>query len=180
MLNKNTILLKFLFLLIIGGSALFFLLSWSQNKAVKVPVNSQAKIEIPVVRADLGQMKVQEEKYAEFKIKNIGSSPLKIYRVFTSCMCTFAKIFLKNPNSYSEFSGFNWVWSPAFSMQMHNSAEALRWQGEIQSQETAIVRVIYKPALMPVYGPVERSVVFSTNDPKNQQVELIVKAFVQQ
>ncbi len=40
---------------------------------------------------------------------------------------------------------------------------------EVAPGDTATVRVIYKPSLMPVYGLVEREVYITTNDPDRQK-----------
>lgn len=153
-------------IVIIGGLAY---LASKQQKTENIPPivsDTQAKIEVPVKSADLGQMNVKDEKFYDFEIKNIGTASLIIYRVFTSCDCTFAKVFIGNKES------------PEFNMEMHSPPEALRWQGEILPNQKAILRATYKPAVMPVFGPVERAIIFSTNDANNQQIELSIKAEV--
>src|SRR3546814_19888520 len=64
-------------------------------------------------------------------------------------------------------------------MVMHNSAAVQRWQGVVEPGLSATIRVIYRPSLMPVEGPVARNVKFATNDPSRPVVELGVPATVQ-
>lgn len=157
----------FVIVIIIGGLMILFSSKSKQNQnQARVQLNPQAKIEIPLKSADLGNMKVSDEKSADFEIKNTGTQILKIYRIFTSCDCTFAKIFINGKES------------PEFNMEMHNTPEAARWEGEVMPNATATLKIIYKPAVMPVFGPVERSVILSTNDPNNQQVQFDIKALV--
>lgn len=162
-MNKKFIIGVSLFLVLI--ISLFF--GFNNFKSSGEPQNnSLAKIEVLEKIADLGTMKINEEKYYDFKIKNVGQDNLKIYQVGTSCNCTFAKIFINGQES------------PEFNMPMHNSISAMRWVGEILPGNEATVRLIYKPYIMPVFGNVERSVIFKTNDPSNPKVELMIKTFV--
>jgi hypothetical protein len=165
--NKNLLYFGLVFLIIL----LIFLFSrslWSGNKTLNQnnESNSLARLELSEKFGDLGEMKVNEEKYYDFKIKNIGSENLKIYQIGTSCNCTFAKLLTNGEES------------PEFNMPMHNSIALMRWSKEIPSGGEAILRVIYRPSIMPVFGQVERSVVFKTNDPQNQKVEVGIRAFV--
>lgn len=123
-------------------------------------------IQISETEIELGEMSVTEERSAEFTITNIGGKPLAISSVKTSCMCAFAAIIIDGKKS------------PEFNMEMHNSFLAKSWKGKIEPNKSAMVRVIYKPFLMPVEGSVARSVKFSTNDPTRQSVELYVHAIV--
>ncbi|MBI2626294.1 MAG: DUF1573 domain-containing protein [Candidatus Nealsonbacteria bacterium] len=114
---------------------------------------------------DLGNMKVSEERAAEFEIRNNGLQPLTIFNSQTSCMCTFGQIIIGENKS------------PTFSMSMHGNP---KWQGILEPGQTAVAKVIYRPYLMPVQGPVERAFIFETNDPSNPKVYLTIKAFVEQ
>lgn len=116
--------------------------------------------------AELGQMALSEVATADFKMTNSGTEPVKIGQVTTSCMCTYARVQLPEETS------------PDFNMAMHNSPEANAWTATLQPGESAVVTIIYKPALMPVEGSVARNVKFATNDPQNPQVELGVHATV--
>jgi hypothetical protein len=48
----------------------------------------------------------------------------------------------------------------------------------VPTGQTALLKATYRPKVMPVSGPVSRQVRFSTNDPKNAEVEVSVKANV--
>lgn len=113
---------------------------------------------------DLGRMKVDEERSAEFVLTNNGSGPLKIFNPYTSCMCTFGQIIIGDKKS------------PEFGMAMHGNPS---WQGVLEPGKIAIAKVIYKPYLMPVQGLVERSFIFKTNDSLNSEVNLTVRAIVE-
>lgn len=113
---------------------------------------------------DLGRMKVNEERSAEFVLTNTGSGPLKISNPYTSCMCTFGQIIIGDKKS------------PEFGMAMHGNPS---WQGVLEPGQKATAKVTYKPYLMPVQGPVEREFIFRTNDPLNAEVSLTIKAIVE-
>lgn len=126
-----------------------------------------AKVQIFEEDRELGTMLVSDERAAEFVLRNVGGKPLQISQVRTSCMCTFAQVIIDDEES------------PAFNMEVHNSPSDRRWKGVVEPGFTATVRVIYRPALMPVEGSVARSVKFNTNDPSHTVVELGIHATVQ-
>lgn len=154
--------------LIYGGSRPS--LNQSENITQIYDINDTEKpiitIEPAILSQDVGTMNVNEERTAEFALKNTGSKPLVISGLQTSCMCTFGEIIAGNRKS------------PRVNMEMHNSASAKSWQLKLEPNETATARVIYRPLLMPVQGPIERVFLFETNDPLRQRVELVIKAFV--
>lgn len=123
---------------------------------------------------ELGEIDVQGDYPADFTVTNTGDAPLEISKARTSCMCTFAEIIIGDETS------------PSINMDMymegiHTYEEymaAKKWTGTIQSGESATVRVIYKPYMMPVQGSVARNVKFATNDPNNKSVELGIHATV--
>lgn len=125
-----------------------------------------ATLKIDREEAELGAISVEDVRSADFKLTNIGTEPVEISQVGTSCMCTFAEITLPDGKS------------PRFNMAMHNSPDANSWKGILEPGETAVVAVIYQPSLMPVEGSVTRNVKFATNDPQNPKVELGVHATV--
>ena len=130
-------------------------------------LSNQATVQISEENQDLGAMAVSEERSAEFFLRNVGGEPLEIPQVQTSCMCTFAHVIVDDEQS------------PAFNMEMHNAPAIQFWKGVVEPGLTATVRVIYRPSLMPVQGPVTRSVKFNTNDPARPIVELSIHANVQ-
>ena len=119
------------------------------------------KVEIKTTSSDLGKMKVSEDRSANFKIKNIGQKPLQLSNISSSCNCTFAQVVINGKES--DLFG------------MHNISD---FAGEVLPGKEAIIKVTYRPSIMPVYGPVEREVYVSTNDPDNQKLIFKVKATV--
>ena len=116
---------------------------------------------------DFGNMKSDEEKTADFTITNTSaSSVLRIWNVSTSCDCTFASVVIGG------------VASGEFNMPAHMIASLKNWIGEVPPKQTATLKVTYKPKIMPVTGIVTRQTRFATNDPKNAEVEVSVKANV--
>jgi hypothetical protein len=137
---------------------------YSQILAVKPTPGATLAIDREEV--ELGTLAVDDVGSANFRLKNVGTEPVEISQVRTSCMCTFAEIALPDENS------------PQFNMAMHNDAAANAWKGVLAPGREAVVTVIYKPSLMPVEGSAARNVKFATNDPQNPVVELGVHATV--
>lgn len=174
-MNKKLSIIIIALALLIGG---YFYLSSRQTNSSNETANTAQTygsndaekpalvIEPTNLSRDIGTIKVTEERTAEFVLKNTGSKPLVISRLRTSCMCTFGEIVAKNRKS------------PSANMEMHNSASVNLWRLILEPNETATARVVYKPLLMPVQGPIERVFLFDTNDPLHPQVELVIKAFV--
>lgn len=137
------------------------------DKSPKRETLGTANMTIDKKFEDFGNMKADEEKTATFTITNTSaSSVLRIWNVATSCDCTFASILI------------NGTETGEFNMPMHTRGELKNWIGEIGSKQTAQLKVTYRPKIMPVTGNVTRQVTFSTNDPKNADVEVSVKANV--
>lgn len=149
----------------VGGS--YFLLAGGNKPEVKIASYSSKDKNRPVAEVkqtltDLGKMKVSDEKSAEFTIKNIGNKSLQLYDMNSSCNCTFGQLIYQGKIS-EEFG-------------MHSPSDYL---GDIAPNTEAKIKVIYRPSIMPVYGPIEREVYLSTNDPDKQKLVLQVKAVVQ-
>lgn len=117
--------------------------------------------EIKQDSADLGTIKVSEQKEAEFTIKNVGTKPLQLTNMSSSCHCTFGQ-FIYQEKTSDEYG-------------MSTLSDALT---PIAPNTEAKVRVIYRPYIMPVYGPVEREVYVETNDPTNPKLVFKVNAIV--
>ncbi len=116
---------------------------------------------------DFGTMKVDEDKTAVFTISNTSQdSTLRIWGISTSCNCTFASISINGQETEE------------FNMPAHMNKTLRNWIGEIPANQTATLKVTYKPKIMPVTGIVTRQTRFSTNDPKNPEIEVSVKANV--
>lgn len=111
--------------------------------------------------SDLGKMKVPDDKSANFKIKNIGQKPLQLSNISSSCNCTFGQVIINGKES------------DVFGM--HNVSD---FAGEVLPGKEAIIKVTYRPFIMPVYGTVGREIYVSTNDPENPKLIFKVKANV--
>lgn len=155
------VLLLFIFLigsyfLLSGGSQLQVkILSYSSNDSAK------PKAEVKQSTVDLGKMKVSDQKDASFTLANVGQKPLQISNVSSSCSCTVGTITINGKES-QEFG-------------MHNVSD---YVGAIDPGKEAIVKVIYRPYVMPVYGPIERELYVTTNDPLNSKLVFKVIANV--
>ena len=151
-------------IVVIGGS--YFVLVGNQKPATAITSYSSSDKEKPKVEAkttfsDLGKMKVSDDKSANFKIKNIGQKPLQLSNISSSCNCTFGQVIINGKES------------DVFGM--HNVSD---FAGEVFPGKEAIIKVTYRPSIMPVYGVIEREVYVSTNDPENPKLIFKVKANV--
>ena len=149
-------------LLIIVGAVLFM----GKDTSPKRENLGSASMTIDKTFEDFGDMKADEEKTATFTITNTSDAILRIWNVSTSCDCTFATV------------GIGGMASCEFNMPAHMIASLKNWIGEVPAKQTATLNVTYKPKIMPVTGVVTRQTRFSTNDPKNAEVEVSVKANV--
>jgi len=120
------------------------------------------KMEISEKNYDFGKISLKDVAKHDFKIKNVGKSPLVITDIMTSCHCTTALLKISGQPD-----------SPEFSMGMSD------WKGEIAVGAEATLETIYKPAVMPVNGQVSRVVTLRTNDPTHKEVQLELLANVQ-
>ena len=136
------------------------------DKTPKRETLGAAAMTIDKTFEDFGDMKVDEEKTATFIITNTSDAVLRIWNVSTSCDCTFASVVIGG------------VTSGEFNMPAHMIASLKNWIGEVPAKQTATLNVTYKPKIMPVTGIVTRQTRFATNDPKNAEVEVSVKANV--
>lgn len=165
MSTRNIVIAVILFSLVfVGGS--YFLLAGGNKPQVQVAAYSSKDKDKPIVEVkktlvDLGTIKVSDQKEVEFTIKNIGTKPLQLSNMSSSCMCTFGQLIYQGKTS-DEYG-------------MSTISDVLT---PIAPNTEAIVRVIYRPYIMPVYGPVEREVYLSTNDPNNPKLVFQVKTVV--
>ena len=145
---------------------IFIYTSWQKKSA---PVTStfsaqdsdRPKAEIGHASFDFGEIKVADIKQQDFTLKNTGTKPLQILNINSSCNCTFGQFIYKD------------LTSKEYGMHAQSG-----YVTDIAPGETAIIRVTYKPIIMPVYGFVERAVFITTNDPDNQKIVFSVKAVV--
>lgn len=123
--------------------------------------SERPQVQIKQDQADFGKMKVSEVKFYDFSLKNIGKKTLQISNIKSSCMCTFGQVI------------FDGKASGEFAMHAQNGYVA-----EIPAGKEALIRVTYKPYLMPVSGFVEREVYADTNDPQKPKLVFKVTANV--
>lgn len=147
---------------IIAGAVILL----GNDKSPKRESLGAATMTIDKTFEDFGDMKTDEEKTATFTITNTSDAVLRIWNVSTSCDCTFANVVIGG------------VASGEFNMPAHMIASLKNWIGEVPAKQTATLNVTYKPKIMPVTGIVTRQTRFATNDPKNAEVEVSVKANV--
>lgn len=149
----------------IGGT--YFVLSSGDKPQVPITVYSPQDKNKPVVEAletsyDMGRIKISDIKDKEFTVKNIGKKPLLLSEISSSCGYTSAQIVYKE------------TLSKTFSM--HSQSD---YVAQIEPNTSAVVKVVYMPFAMPVYGVVQRQVFMSTNDPNRPKLEFNIKANVQ-
>lgn len=138
----------------------------NQKPAPKREDQGTSSMTIDKKAEDFGSMKVTDERTATFTLTNTGDSILRVWNVSTSCDCTFASVTIG-----SQTTG-------EFSMPMRMRSDLKNWIGEIQPKQTALLKVTYRPSVMPMTGPVSRQVNFATNDPKNPDMQVSVSANV--
>lgn len=108
---------------------------------------------------DFGNMTNSDIRDHVFTITNNGKSDLVLSQVSTSCDCTYAYITANGETS------------PKFTMHGTN-----KWSTSVKPGESATVKVVYEPAIMPVHGPVTRMVAVTANDPANPTLEFTLNA----
>lgn len=149
-------------IVIIGGIILVSLSSkGSPIPQYRVTDPDRPKLEASETDFNFGQMNLNEIKTKEIQLKNNGLSSLILSDAATSCDCTFAQFVIDG------------VESPKFSM-----ARNLKWRGEIKPGQTALLRIIYEPRIMPAKGTVKREIIFKTNDPGRSTVNIRFVAVV--
>ncbi len=148
---------------IIGIAMVAFKEANNSAAVVSYTATDQEKPQVNVDKTteNFDEMSVNDVKTAEFSLENTGNKPLEVYGVTSSCGCTFGEI---------EINGMK---SPQFAMHAKSN-----WVGVIQKGNKALVRVTYKPSIMPVKGDVTRMVYVKTNDPNNPELTFSVKANV--
>jgi len=164
--GKTIILLVVILAVVVGAGVGVALLRGGASNSSVGSEEGNPTLEIETLEINLGEMNLQEERVGEIALANTGSGPLKISRVRTSCMCTSAVLVLNGRES------------PEINMEMHNSPAVNAWVGTLGPGERGALRIIYRPSKMPVKGPVDRLVLFETNDPAHRKVQVRMTAFV--
>src|SRR3990172_8781692 len=104
-MSKSFIVGIIIFSLIVIIGSYLLVSGGKQNSSTSTPVSYEVKDkEKPKVQAkelvrDLGKMKVSDEKYEDFMIKNVGSKPLQLSQISSSCGCTVAQVIIDGKES---------------------------------------------------------------------------------
>lgn len=164
-MRPNIIVISLIaFFIIMIGSA-FIITSKQELQPTTMVFSAQdkdrPKAETARTSFNMGEIKVSDVKRQDYSLKNTGTKPLQILNVNSSCGCTAGQI-IYNGKTSKEYS-------------MHSQSGLVT---EIAPGDTAIVRLTYRPATMPVYGLVERAVYVTTNDPVNQKLVFSITAKV--
>lgn len=95
------------------------------------------------------------------KIENKGDGDLEISKIYTSCMCTTAKIKIDG------------VESPAFGMVGMGPSNPF-WKGKIPAGKSADMEIIFDPSAHgpDAIGPITRAITLETNDPAHPKFNL--------
>ncbi|OGK25235.1 hypothetical protein A3C25_04285 [Candidatus Roizmanbacteria bacterium RIFCSPHIGHO2_02_FULL_38_11] len=166
-MSKSFILGIIIFSLIVIGGSYFLVTGGKQNTSAVTSVSykttdkEKPKLETKELFKDMGELKVSEQKSEDFVVKNVGSRPLQLSQISSSCGCTVGQVIIDGKVS-EEFG-------------MHTQSDYI---AEIAAKKGAKIRVTYRPYVMPVYGAVEREVYVTTNDPENPKLVFKVKAYV--
>lgn len=165
-MSPKTIIISLLVIVSFVVGMAFILTAGQKTPPPTATFSSQAadrpQAEIGQALFDLGEIKVSDVKQQDFSLKNIGNRPLQIFNVNSSCGCTAGQIIYRG------------VTSKEYSMHAQGSG----YVADIAPGDEAVIRLIYRPAVMPVYGPVEREVYVSTNDPQKSRLVFSIKAVV--
>lgn len=155
--SKISIIIAAIILAIIAAVALlaFSTPSASQTGTPKIEANPMA-YEMGTVSMSKGLAPYT------VKIENKGDGDLEIKKIYTSCMCTTAKIKIDG------------VESPAFGMPGHGASNPF-WKGKIPAGKSADLEIVFDPnAHGPdAIGPITRTVTLETNDPARPKLNLM-------
>ncbi|MCL5970010.1 MAG: DUF1573 domain-containing protein [Patescibacteria group bacterium] len=153
--KKIIILLALSTVAILFGA--IFLMSKSTATVAGVVSSQNAKMEIKDPTSfDWGDIQMEKgDVEKDFTIKSVGTEPLKIYNVKTSCHCTIARVTIDKEES------------PNFGMSGVSS-----WVGEVAPGKEAKLAVIFDPQYHGPQGvgPINRFVSIETNDKGNSKV----------
>lgn len=140
-------------------SGAIFIASFKSTKAVDLNL---PKITISPMEFNAGDISMAAGKYTTiYKVKNDGTTDLKISKIITSCMCTIAMFKIDGRTS------------PAFGMPGMGSNTA-SWSETIKPGQTGDVEVIFDPLAHgpEATGPIDRTITITSNDPTNPSLNL--------
>lgn len=167
MKQKNIIILTVITLAIIVGVSL--LGGQSGGESPKNQTQSASVLSALESSFDFGTIAMKNGNVSKiFELKNNGTEPVVINKVYTSCMCTVAKI----TDAKGDTSG-------PYGMPGHGGGIS-KASIKVGAGETAKVEAIFNPA---AHGPsgiglANRTVFLETNSSQTPKVELNFKAMV--
>lgn len=126
--------------------------------------NVDAKLEVTETNYDWGNIDYSGGMVETlFEIKNVGSTTLSLYNVYTSCMCTTAQLATGK------------VQSPLFGM--HTKSDYVL---QVEPGDSASLKIVFDPAYHGPsgVGPVTRQIKVSTNDPSQTELDFSLSGVV--
>ena len=158
-MNKNYLFILGIAAVVFLGAVLLF--SNSPEAQQASVLGALENLEFGEGSFDFGSISMKEGNVShEFVVKNTGAQAVSISRVYTSCMCTTAKIRI---GEYQ--SGF-------FGMAGHGYIPKLN--KVVEPGEEAVVEVVFDPAAHgpPGVGRVERAVYLEGKDGEKTTLEI--------
>ncbi|OHA49700.1 MAG: hypothetical protein A2682_00100 [Candidatus Terrybacteria bacterium RIFCSPHIGHO2_01_FULL_58_15] len=163
-------------LLVGAGFALFaFGAARPDTSAGDTPASGQPVVAVEPLKIDLGTV-AMSSGVAErtFAVKNTGDGSLRVTGLQTSCMCTSAQLEVGSEKSA--------VFGMAGGGGGHGGSGAAprSWAMEVPAGGEGTLHVFYDPnAHGPAgVGPFERVVLFNTDDPAQERVEVSIRGVV--
>ena len=157
-------LLSVVVLTILSLVAVVFFATRIGSKTSQVTADTQVEMTVSENKYDWGTIDLGGGVVSKsFAIENKGATPLKLYDIKTSCMCTTAQLKTSSQTS-SKF-------------KMHEKSSYIF---EVKPQETAELIVEFDPAFHGPSGtgPINRTITMNTNDAKNPTLSFNLTANV--
>lgn len=139
------------------------------NKSTEVSVSSASTLSVVENDFDFGSIMMQDGEVSHnFEVKNEGTEPVQIGRVYTSCACTTAYIIDSSGQEVGKFGMLG-------HKGLRTSADV-----EIAPGESVMVKAVYDPEF---HGPsgvglADRSIYIESNSSKSPKLELSFRAMV--
>lgn len=163
---KNIYVWGIVGLVAILGLAVWGSSSMSQSKGgvkkYNVSESNIPKISSEQTNWSLGVVPFKLPTYKSVVFKNSGTAELTLLGASTSCGCTSVT-----------FSIAGGAESPSFSMH-----EQPNWNATVEPNQEVLMKVKFDPSAHGVHGKVDRTIMVSSNDPKNPQFEFKFSAEV--
>lgn len=164
--NKKIVYGVFGITLLMGIALLLF--SSRSASSGNTPALSGGVLKISEASFDFGTISMAKGKVSHrFEVKNEGSGPVNIEKVYTSCMCTEANIILGSGETFGPFG-----------MPGHFGFSEASIQ--VPAGEAVVIEAVFDPA---AHGPTgvglaQRSVYLETNSAASPRVEVKFQATV--